>query len=335
MPEVVNEDAPDGENIVVKFKTDGGVVSDAPPPEAPPETPSQAKPAPPTKSSDGIEQLEKQLAAANRQRDQIAQQARQVAAQRDQAIAYAQEAERRGISANEVFAEQRIASVQQEMDSLGTQQQSAYDSGDYKEVTRINLRLAKLGGDMSLFERDKQQFIWQREQAVAQQQQRAELQRRQAEQASRPTSAIEAATAGKTEKTAAFIRKHADRVVRADGTINSVVMRAHEEALDRRLVPDSDAYFEHIERALGGEKPAAREAPRSRAQSTAAPVSRPTVSGIPNFDGENLVMTDRMRKMAEEQLQPKNEAERIKAYKEWGASYVKAVREGRMEPIRE
>ena len=63
-----------------------------------------------------------------------------------------------------------------------------------------------------------------------------------------PADQIEAFTANMTPRSAAWVRSHPDYV--RDAKLNRKMIRAHEDAIDEGIKPDTDEYFDAIERRL-------------------------------------------------------------------------------------
>jgi len=295
-------------------------------------TPAPAAPAAPATPAVGIEDLKRQLDAAENNRRMLAESARRMQLERDHANAVAAEAERRGISAQEVVNETRLNGVQEQLNSLAESQKNAYEAGEWGKVAEINLQLNKLGGELALLERDRAWLQQHREQYVAQQQARAyQAQQAAQQQPQLPSDPFERALVGRTQRTQQFLREHKD-LVRPDGSLKRAAIEAHERALDEGLAVDTDAYFSKVEELLASDAPRQRQSKNTAAPSpirpkgpptSAAPVSRVT-SGIPGFSGSEFTMTPRMRQLAEEQGIPPAE---------WAENYIRLVREGRMEPF--
>jgi len=285
--------------------------------------PSSA-PEPPPQT--GLADLEKQIESVRRERDQAVAYNRQVQAERDRWAAYAQEAERRGVSAYELYADNQIQGIQDQMDALAAQQEGAFGDADWKTVSEINKRLNRLGGQLAIAERDKAVATQARERAKQQQQQQP---RTQQPSQPLPTDPLERAIMGRSDRTKAFIRQHPE-LVRGDGSLKRVAMEAHERALDDGHAVDSEGYFRHIEATLASSKAPAQApqepaaaAPRAE-PSYAAPASRsaPPIPGM-RPDG-NFQLTPKMRQLA---------ADAGVTPQEWAANYVRLVKEGRMTPI--
>jgi hypothetical protein len=64
-----------------------------------------------------------------------------------------------------------------------------------------------------------------------------------------PPDPVEAYCAGRTEPTQKWLREHRDWVV--DPTKNARLTSAHYAAVAEGLEPDTDRYFEHVEKAIG------------------------------------------------------------------------------------
>jgi hypothetical protein len=288
---------------------------------APVPGPGAARAAPST----GLKDLERQVATERSERTRVAQENARLQSERDNAIRFAQEAERRGVSTFELYVDNQINSMTEQMDALTAQQEGAYADGDFKTVAAINRKLADLGGDLASAKRDKATLATQRETMKQQHQQPI---RTQPQQPQVPTDPLERAIMNRTEPTKAFLRKHPE-LVRGDGSLKRTAIDAHDSALDAGHAVDTPGYFQFIEGLIGpgsgngnGELPA-----RGRAPSMAAPVARGTspdrASGVINADG-TFTITPKMRRLAEEQGVP---------VKEWVQNYVRLVREGRMTPI--
>jgi hypothetical protein len=84
-----------------------------------------------------------------------------------------------------------------------------------------------------------------------------------------------------SRRSADWIRQHPEAVV--NGAVAPAAMSAHFSALDKGLEPDSDAYFEHLEGAIGGRRSESRQQERQQTgrdmnrSPTSAPVNRDVV----------------------------------------------------------
>ena len=112
-----------------------------------------------------------------------------------------------------------------------------------------------------------------------------------------PSDPVEAFTANMTPRSAAWVRAHPDYV--RDARLNRKMIRAHEDAIDEGITPDTDAYFDAIERTLalkqapvddGGEDIALSDASRPTSQrSPAPPAAPPSRSGNGGGTRPNVV----------------------------------------------
>lgn len=276
----------------------------------------------------GLKDLERQIGEERAARARLAQENQRLGGERDNAIRFARETEARGVSTFELYVDNQISSMTEQMDALTAQQETAYADGDFKTVSQINRRLADLGGDLASAKRDKATLTQQR--GVMEQQHKQPI-RPAAGQQQQPTDPVERAIQGRTPTTQAFLRKHPE-LIRSDGTLKRAAIDAHEAALDAGHTLDTPSYYAHIEGLIGPGTGAANgnggEAPaRGRAPRDAAPVARgggpDRGSSVVNADG-TFTITPKMRRLAEEQNVP---------IKEWVSNYVRLVREGRMTPI--
>jgi len=293
----------------------------------PPPVPGpSAKPAAPPQT--GLRDLERQVEAERADRRRLAQENARLNNERDNAIRFAQEAERRGVSTFELYVDNQIAGMTEQMDMLTAQQETAYADGDFKTVASINRKLADIGGDLASAKRDKATLAQQRETMTEQHKQPI---RQPAQQPQVPTDPFERAIMNRTEPTKAFLRKHPE-LMRSDGSLKRQAIDAHDSALDAGHTVDTPAYFSFIEGLLGSGVPTRGEGwtPERqvhRAPSMAAPVARGAGpdrgSALGNADG-TFTITPKMRRLAEEQGVP---------VREWVQNYVRLVKEGRMTPI--
>lgn len=327
MPTVQNPDAAEHEDLVIKLDDidiaprtdDDDVPAPAPDAAAAPAAPAAAEA--PVAPSAGLEEINKRLTDEQTARTATEERNRILTAERDRAVAFAQEAERRGISQNELLTESQIMVTNEQMEGIAKEIATLMEGGEYTKTIPLNLKLNKLGGEIALLEGKKNWLAEQRE--IAKNQPPA------------PTDPFEKLIDGRGEPLKAFLRRHRE-LVRSDGSFTREAVAGHTSAVGLQLQIGTPEYYDHIEDFLAGKvKPAAAAAApaaaaaapaRSNARQTAAPVSRNGGGGrvVPGMDGSTFVMTAKMRRLADEQGV---------APGEWAAHYVKAVKEGRMEPI--
>ena len=325
--------ADEDENLIVDLN-----ASDEEPASIPGATPAPrpaaAKPppvpGPSTAHQRGLQELQQQINAERAGREQAVQVSRRLAAERDNAVRFAQEAERRGVQTYEVYNQEQIKAVGDQIEALSAQHEGAMTDGDFKTAAALTRKIGHLSGQLALLERDAGALAQQREQ-LAQQPQRQQQQPQpqpQPQPQQIPTDPVERAAMGRSKRTGDFLRQHRD-LVRSDGSLKRMAIDAHESALDAGYAPESDGYFQHIESMLGnGQAEGGQPMPQSRQQApmVAAPVSRsggPGSSGGASRPGE-FVMTPKMRRLAEEAGV---------SNKEWAQNYVRLLKEGRITPI--
>ena len=288
-----------------KSPEDGKPSSEAKAAKLPPVPgPKAAAPA----AADGLADLEKQVEDERRERARLTEETRRLAAERDQAIAFAQEAERRGVSTYELYTDNQIQAVTDQMEGLARENEAAMAEGDFKTAAQLNLKIGHLGGDLAQLKRDKAVFLQQRgRQQQPQQQQRQPQQRQPQQQPQLPTDPLERAIYGRTEPTKQFLRKHPE-LIRGDGSLKRSAIDAHEMALDEGYSVDTPGYFERIEKIItpeSGQDAREQTAPRRPpAAGYAAPVARTSRSLEPgqfSADGKHFRPTEKMRRLAEEQ----------------------------------
>jgi hypothetical protein len=108
---------------------------------------------------------------------------------------------------------------------------------------------------------------------------------------------VEQFTSNMTPRSAAWVRAHPEFV--RDARLNRKMIRAHEDAIDEGIAPDTDAYFESIEKTLalrqapaddGETEVALSDAARPTSQRSPAPAAAPVSrSGNGNGSRPNVV----------------------------------------------
>lgn len=125
-----------------------------------------------------------------------------------------------------------------------------------------------------------------------------------------------------TPRTQAFIRRHPELL--NDDRMRERAEGLHSIAKSKGYVPDSDAYFDYLERNLTDESAASGQ-PGSRKTGAAPPSRNPLTTGRRNTSGMTVAdMTPRMLELAHE-ADMKPEA--------WLAEYTKLVDSGEIEPL--
>lgn len=289
------------------------------PPPVPGPPPAAAPPAPAVTPQAGMQELQNQLLAERRERERLTQQARQMQSERDNAVRYARDAEQRDNVNAESYLDGQIQSIQEQMDTLSAQAETAMGDGDFKTAADINKKLGRLGGSLAVAEVRKQALQEQREARAAPPQPQPQQQRRPA------AAPAAAAVPGRSPAVQEFLRKHPE-LLRSDGTIKKVALDAHDAALDAGHPAETPGYFQYIEQRLGAgnQAPSNGAAQPASAPGYAAPVTRGPAPGGDNLAPGTFRMTPKMRRLAEEQGVPPHE---------WAQNYVKLLKEGRITPI--
>ena len=334
MPEAASPEPGEDEDLTVNLDADAAPDKDdkteqKPAVTKPPPVPGPGSaPSEPMVPQAGLDALKAQVETVRRERDQHAAVARRVQQERDQWAAYAQEAERRGVTALEVYADSKIQGINDQMEALAGRFEAAMTEGDFKTAAQVQLKLNRLGGDMALAERDKNIAMQQREQMQrrGQQQPQQRQQQPQPQQQQLPSDPMERAMIGRSEPAKAFLRKHPE-LVRSDGSLKRSAIDAHERSLDEGYTEGSHEYFANIEKILGSDKAPPQGAEERPHPGYAAPVERgsPPGGSSPVGPDGRFTLTPNMRRLA---------AEAGVSPQEWAAQYVRLLNEGRVTPIK-
>jgi hypothetical protein len=239
---------------------------------------------------EGLEKLKKQL--ADEQRDKVAATERARAAEADAAAARASETTARTEAADSRLhlVTTAIASVTQSLDVGERDYAQALADGDHARAAKINREMGRSQAKLEQLETAKQNI----EQAP-----KVML---------RPASApdvVEQLAGRLSPRSAAWVREHPDYA--RDPRLNRKMIRAHEDAMDDGISPDTDAYFEAIETKLNLRTPAVADADIDTAPQratggrasapAAAPVSR-SGSGNGSARPRTMTLTKDMVEMA-------------------------------------
>jgi hypothetical protein len=212
---------------------------------------------------DGIKELKLSLERERQARIEAERRAQQQAAQAHLMTREVEDNQRQMLSS-------ALEMVNNERVMLRDQYAQAMSQGNYAMVAEINDRMNDLAVKANVIEQGREAMQNQQKQPVQQQQPYA-------------GDPVEAFAAQLTPRSASWVRDHPEFV--RDQKLNRKMLAAHELAVSDGITPDSDEYFNYVERTLGVTKNdvnAQEEAPRQRkAAPVAAPVSR---SGM-NNDG--------------------------------------------------
>jgi len=226
-----------------------------------------------------FEELHKRLEREQRAREEAEHRARLAAA-------HAERAERETQQTNYTLVESAIETLKREKEIVKQELAAAHAQGDFDRVAELQEDLAKHTADLANLNRGKKDMKREVEERAA-----APIQTMPTRQGD-PIDEIAAAV---TPRSAAWINANRDSL-NNQKTINKM-FRAHEDAVEDGIQPDSDEYFQYIESRLGlGDNMSNNQSSR-RASPPAAPVSR---GGNGTGSRPNVVrLTAEQREMAQ------------------------------------
>lgn len=239
-----------------------------------PEKPAARAPKPTVTADEGIEVLKSNLEAEKR--------ARQEAEER------ASKFDREASDGQVSFLDSQISQVanahraiSSDVELLKREMQEAFQTGDGAKLAETQFKLSKAASEISQLEQGHAGLREQREKAVQAARQRAA----QPQVQQNPVEAMADAVArAGSPRSAAWIRAHPD--VATSEKRGLEVRLAHHAAMEAGFVPDSDGYFDYVEKRMGY-KPETPARP-ARTPTVAAPVSRAASPGSP---GEPVRLT--------------------------------------------
>ena len=167
---------------------------------------------------------------------------------------------------------------------LRAQYAEAMSQGNYAMVAEINDRMNDLAVKAATIEQGREAMEAQKKQPVQQQPYTADP--------------VEAFASQLTPRSASWVREHPEFV--RDQKLNRKMIAAHELAVADGIDPDTDEYFDYVEKTLGVNRQVEEEAPRAqrRAAPPTAPVSRSAMDNSGNRP--NVIrLSAEQREMAE------------------------------------
>lgn len=240
---------------------DGGIEIDLGAPEGStgvtttPEAPTTPEPAPqpPAAPQTGVDELRNQIksleareAEANRQRAEYERFAREQAAQTQAAQEEANRARTEAAGFQRSNIDSEIAAAQAEADVARRDYQAALETGDFSKATDANWRINKAASKVNLLEEKKSVLDAEpartHEGAVRPQPQ-------QPPQQPRLQNEVERFISDKSPRTQSWLRAHPETIT--DPRMNNKTVAAHYEALAEGYAPDTDSYFQFVDRKLG------------------------------------------------------------------------------------
>lgn len=174
-----------------------------------------------------------------------------------------------------------LAAAQAEAESAEQEYKAAYDAGDGTKMAAATRKMSIAAARQTEYEGAKSTL-----EARAKQPAQAPI---EAPQRQQPSDPVEAYISGRTEPTARWLREHKDFIT--DTRKNAKLTAAHHDAVSEGLSPDTDGYFEHVEKFVGLRKaePVKQNGARKVSTPPVAPVGSP--SGAGNGGGATVTLT--------------------------------------------
>lgn len=226
---------------------------------------------------DGIKELKLSLERERQARIEAERRAQQQAAQAHLMTREVEDNQRQMLSS-------ALDMVNNERQMLRAQYAEAMSQGNYAMVAEINDRMNDLAVKAATIEQGREAMEAQKKQPVQQQPYTADP--------------VEAFASQLTPRSASWVREHPEFV--RDQKLNRKMIAAHELAVADGIDPDTDEYFDYVEKTLGVNRQVEEEAPRAqrRAAPPTAPVSRSAMDNSGNRP--NVIrLSAEQREMAE------------------------------------
>ena len=205
---------------------------------------------------------------------------RQIAEERKRVARVEQErdAARQGMATREMDAlNAGISAAETERLAAKAALKAAFEAGDPEAMAEAQARISEAVSRKLRFDEARQDL----------EARQPEPERRQERE--QPTDQFEAYLAQFSPKTAGWLREHRDWV--SDGKKNAKLQAAHYDAVANDIQPDTEEYFEHVERVIGLREAEPEPAPKTNgaAKPTArkGPPAAPPVSGGGRGGGGN------------------------------------------------
>ena len=226
---------------------------------------------------DGIKELKLSLERERQARIEAERRAQQQAAQAHLMTREVEDNQRQMLNS-------ALDMVNNERQMLRAQYADAMAQGNYAMVAEITDRMSDLAAKANVIEQGREAMQNQQKQPAAQQ----------------PTyqgDPVDAFASQLTPRSAAWVREHPEFV--RDAKLNRKMIAAHELAVADGIDPDTDEYFDYVEKTLGVNRQVEEEAPRQRrAAPPTAPVSRSAMDNSGNRP--NVIrLTPEQREIAE------------------------------------
>jgi hypothetical protein len=210
-------------------------------------------------AEEGIEDLKAQVEKAKKDSaERLAAKDRQI----QEAFQRASAAERETVTVKRDAVGTIIEKLTGEKDAARRDLIAAHEAGDFTKVADAQDRLSM--ANARIVEAEKGKMVLE-----------DEVNNPQGRQVAQQDDPVEAVARTMQRRSADWIRQHPEVVV--NGAVSPAAMSAHFSAIDKGLVPDSDAYFEHLEGAINGRRAELRQQERqpSGRDMNRSPISAP------------------------------------------------------------
>lgn len=221
--------------------------------------PVEAAPVSPT-PEEALAALKKQLEGKDAQI--AAEAARRAEAERtaNKAFEQANKAQTDARSSKLDMVVSAIDSVKREQEILEANLAAAYSGGDFASAAKIQTAISTAAARLVSLEAGKEAMEAEAKNPIP------------VQKMERPADPVEALASQLSPRSAQWVRAHPDYA--RDQRLQQRMVAAHNLAVTDSLVPDTDAYFEHVEKTLGLRKEITPEPEEEALSEAAAPAAR-------------------------------------------------------------
>ena len=259
----MSDDEKDVEVVLEEPKTEASEEPKVEVEETPEPKAKKVEKTPEVSPEEGIEVLKKRLEAEKRRAEEAEKRAREA----KQQIAKAHQDVK---DSNYQLVSNALETAKGRAEALKNAYAEALSVGDHNRVAEVQSAMVENESHISELKRGKK----------ALKQQMKEAEKAEVEPMERTVDPIEQMAQTVSPRSASWLRSNRDNL--SDERSVRKMFRAHEDAVDDGIEPDSDEYFQFIENRLGWKKEpepepvseAAAPAPKRAAPPPAAPVSR-------------------------------------------------------------
>lgn len=232
-----------------------------------------------------IDALKQRTEASDRAAAEANRRALEAENARREALAQTQKAHETAIGAELDSVTRRVDALKGRRQSLRSELVAASGDLNHQRVAEITDELADIAAEQRELERNKTAIEAQKAEKLSPQP--ATAQKQYASFGAAVADNPEGFIRERTPRTQEWLRAHPDALKDA-ATVDQLVA-AHNLAVAKKLVPDTDAYFAYIEGAIGGnEDGGTRPAPKREAQPRKAPAAPPSRDSGPMVNGKSV-----------------------------------------------